>query len=188
VNRHRGATAALAALLLVALVPATAAAHSELVTSDPAAGSTLAAPPVEIIGDFSESIDPARSTMELRGPDGAPIAKGGVPAGGPDTRMAITGLPALAPGRYEVRWTTVTADDNGVERGTFTFTVAEASSSAATVAPTPGPTSAAIVSPTPAPTAAPAGGAPSGGDLLIPLAVLVVVLAGGAIWLLRRRR
>ena len=64
--------------------------------------------------------------MELRGPDGAQIASGGVPAGGPPTRMTIAGSRRWPPGVYEVRWTTVTADDDGVERGTFTFTVAEA--------------------------------------------------------------
>ncbi len=165
-------------MLLAALLPGIVRAHSELVTSAPAGGTTLTASPLEITGDFSEPMDPPRSSMELRDPDGRTIAMGGVPAAGPDTRMAITGLPALPAGTYEVRWTTVTPDDNGVGRGTFSFTVAPPSSS---------PT-ANGASPSPAPSAAPGGGTSSSADVLIPLLLLVAVLAGGAIWLLRRRR
>ena len=113
---------ALLALLALVLLPGTAAAHAELVVLEPGRPGGPHRPAAEITGDFSEEVDPTRSVMELRGPDGAPLATGGVPTGGPPTRMAIAGLPTLAPGVYEVRWTTVTADDDGVERGTFTFT------------------------------------------------------------------
>ena len=57
------------------------------------AGDVLAVAPTEIIGRFSEPVDPDRSSMELRGPDGSRVARGGVPDGGPLTSMAITGLP-----------------------------------------------------------------------------------------------
>jgi len=167
---RRAATAAFLALLAAALVPAVVLGHSELVSSSPADGTVFAAPPTAIGGDFSEAVDPARSSMELRGPDGARVATGGVPEGGPVTRMTIAGLPDLAPGTYEVRWTTVTPDDNGVERGTFAFIVA-----AATSAPTDAP------APAPAPDAA-------AGDLLLPLAVLAAVLVGGGAWFALRRR
>jgi methionine-rich copper-binding protein CopC len=177
----------LLSLLALVLLPGVAAAHSTLEASDPGAGATLTVPPTAITGDFSEDVDASRSSMELRGPDGAQIAKGGVPADGPPTRMAISALPALAPGVYEVRWTTVTADDNGVERGTFTFTVVEAAPGS-----TPAPTTtsvpiatttapAASPSPEPAPTAGP-------GDLLLPIVVLGAILVGGAAVFLRRRR
>jgi len=98
----------LLALLSVPLLAGVARAHSELVSSTPADGAVLAAPPTEISGDFSEAVDPGRSTMELRGPGGAQIAVGKVPDGGEPTRIVIDGLPDLAPGAYEVRWTTVT--------------------------------------------------------------------------------
>ncbi len=173
----------LLALLALVLLPGVAAAHAELEASDPADRATLTAPPTEITGDFTEEVDAARSSMELRGPDGAPIASGSVPGGGPTTRMAITGLPTLAPGVYEVRWTTVTADDEGVERGTFTFTVSKAApgttpASSTTPAVTPAPAA-------PSPEPAPATGS---GDLLVPILVLGAVLVGGAAVFLRRRR
>jgi len=168
------------ALLALALAPGTALGHSELVSSSPANGALLEEPPAEVGGDYSEAVDPGRSSMELRGPDGSVIATGGVPAGGPATSMAIVSLPALAPGVYEVRWTTVTPDDGGVERGTFSFTVAPAGGtpSATPVAATPAPVA------TPGP--APAPGVATG-DLALPL-VLLAVLGVGAAWLLLRRR
>jgi methionine-rich copper-binding protein CopC len=203
----RRALAALLAATVVAALPAAVAAHSELESSSPAAGEVVVGGPTEITGEFSEPVDPGRSSLELRGPDGARIARGGVPEGGPATRMTIAGIPPLAPGRYTVRWTTVTADDDGVERGTFRFSVEAATpapespepTSTATPlpppgeTPTPAPTSAAeptsAVEPTPAPTpqsdpASAAGPA----DVLVPLAVLAIVLGGGVAWVVRRRR
>jgi len=191
----RGALAALLAALVVAALPAAVAAHSELESSSPAAGDVVVGGPTEITGEFTEPVDPSRSSMELRGPDGAWIARGGVPEGGPATRMTIAGLPLLAPGRYTVRWTTVTADDDGVERGTFRFTVEAATpepeSPEPTSAPTPPPAPGATSTPPPAPTPAPQPDpAPAAGiaDVLVALAVLAVVLGGGVAWVARRRR
>jgi len=182
-NRPRATAAVTFALLLAALVPAGVAAHAELATSDPADGAILADSPREISGEFSEALDAARSTMELRAPGLlGPLATGGVPDDGPATRMAIVDLPTFAPGAYEVRWTTVTADDNGVERGTFRFTLVAATESPSPIAEpplTPAPAS----SPTPAPTTG-----STTGDLLVPLVVLAGVLAGGGVLLARRRR
>jgi len=203
-HHRRAALAAALSLLLAVLLPAAVGAHSELVSSNPADGATLTGPPLEISGDFSEELDTTRSVMELRAPGGGVLATGRVPDGGPATRMAIVDLPAFAPGTYEVRWTTVTADDDGVERGTFTFTLlaatpsptptAEPSSTpAATAPPSAAPPSAAPAptpapSPAPSPAPGPVAGSTTTGDLLVPLAVLAVILAGGAAWLLRRRR
>jgi len=177
------------ALLLTALPPAGVGAHSELVASDPADGAILTDQPREISGDFSEELDATRSAMELRAPDGSVLATGRVPAGGPATRMAIVDLPAIAAGTYEVRWTTVTADDDGVERGTFTFTLVAATPSPSPIAeppstepPFPSPTASA-----PSPTPGPATGSTTG-DVVVPLVVLAAILVGGGVWLVRRRR
>jgi methionine-rich copper-binding protein CopC len=185
--------AALVALAMLLALPASVAAHSELEASSPADGATVVSPPV-IVGDFSEEVDPGRSSMILRDPSGTDLASGGVPADGPATRMTIADLPPLAPGRYEVRWTTVTPDDEGVERGTFSFTV-----DAATPEPTTAPGAQTSASPNATPAATPEaapGAPPQGprpatggpGDLLIPLVALGAILAAGAIWLVRRRR
>lgn len=200
----RAILGALLASTLLATQASPAAAHSELVASSPAAGALVIGGPAEITGEFSQPVDSARSSMELRAPNGAPVARGGVPEGGPATRMTITGIPPLAPGRYSVRWTTVTPDDDGVERGTFRFTVEAPTASPSPSAPSPTPavtTSDPTTAPpatlpstaTPEPPATPAADIdpqPTAGtaDILVPLVVLGAVLAGGAAWLVRRRR
>ncbi len=200
----RAAIAALLSAGLLVALPATTVGHSELVRSTPADGDVLAVAPTEIIGRFSEPVDPDRSSMELRGPDGSRVARGGVPDGGPLTSMAITGLPPLSPGRYEVRWTTRTPDDGGIERGRFSFTVAEPTPAPPTATPAPTSTATPVATPSPSPTATPTATpaaasptvapgpdpGPTAGvvDVLIPLGVLVLVLAGGAAWLVVRRR
>jgi methionine-rich copper-binding protein CopC len=171
----RAVLAALLALAVFVASPAVVAAHSELLTSTPADGEVLSAGPDAITGDFSAPVDPERSSMELRGPDGTLVARGGVPDGGSVTQMTILEVPDLGPGTYTVRWTTVATEEEHaghVVRGTFEFTVAPA-----------------VPSPTPAPAPAPL---PAGGlaDVVVPLVVLGVVLAGGTAWLavLMRRR
>jgi len=107
--------------------PASVLAHSLIESADPVANSTITESPTLIVANFTEKIDPARSSMELRGPDGAVIAKGGVAPGDPEAlQMTITPTARLGLGTYEVRWTTVTPDDNGIERGTYTITIAVA--------------------------------------------------------------
>ena len=86
--------------------------------------------------------------------------------------------PDAGPGVYEVRWTTVTADDDGVERGTFTFTVAAADPSLdARGEPRPearraGTPPAAAAAPTPRLAVRPTPCRPAAGrlgDLLVPI-------------------
>jgi methionine-rich copper-binding protein CopC len=115
-----------AALALLVLGPAAALAHAELVTSDPANGTTLTASPVTVTATYKEAFDTKRSSMELLGPDGATRATNEPAAAATAESMTISGLGTLAAGTYSVRWTTITPDDNGIERGTFTFTVAAA--------------------------------------------------------------
>jgi len=207
----RRLAASAAALALVALMPAAVLGHSELEQADPAPGATISEAPTLIIADFTEAIDPVRSSMELRGPDGAVVATGGVAPGDPErVQMAI--VPAvLGPGTYEVRWTTVTPDDNGILRGTYTFTIAIAAVSASpassaapstppSVAPSAAPSTEASAAPSAAPSSQPATAAPSpsgGGSgtsggpdaaLIIAVVAVLAVIGGVAVYLVRGRR
>ena len=204
-----------AALALVALMPAAVLGHSELEQADPAPGATISEAPTLIIADFTEAIDPVRSTMELRGPDGAVAATGGVAPGDPERVQMTIVPPALGPGTYEVRWTTVTPADNGILRGTYTFTIAVAAASASPV-PTSAPSATPSTPPSAAPSAAPSMGAstapsaaptqpataspsPSGGGgssgssggpgaiLIIALVAVLAVIGGVAVYLVRGR-
>ena len=103
-----------------------------------------------------------------------------------DPKGMIAAPPPLGDGEYEVRWTAITTDDGFVERGSFKFTVA-VSASPSIEATDPGNTE------LPSATQAPSTVAPSPpasdatGDVLIPIAAMIVVIGVGLAWFLRRR-
>jgi len=182
--------------MVAALLPASVLAHAELDTVEPADGSTVEVAPTEIVMTFTQDVDIARSSIVVV-TGGTEVANGGeVDPAAP--RTMTLALPALEPGAYEVRWTTFSAEDGeGPERGvtTFTFTPPPPTS---TPVPTPTPEPSATPAPTaastPSPTASPAPSpsaetAPttSTADVLIPIIVAVLLIAGLAYWLTRRR-
>jgi len=164
----------LAAAVLLCLVTVTPVlAHAELVSSNPPVGSTVSAAPTTVTLSFSEDMDRATSSFSLVAPDGSTVGTGG-PAKDGDSTMTLGGLD-LAAGTYTVKWTSA-AQDGHIERGTFTFTVAEATAAPAT----PGPTVASVV-------AAPATPA-SGSDVLLPIVIGLAIVAVVGIAVLRRSR
>ena len=196
---RRRASALLAALALAVLLVPSALAHAELVTADPAPDAVVTG--VErIVATFSQDLDAERSSMQLRDASGAVVAEGGRDAD--DVRTMSIPATDLAPGVYEVRWTTFSTEDDELHRGTYTFEVAAAPAS---VRPTPSPTGPATAIPTPTPTEPPAtptptpdptptptagDGAgpapPDASDVLVPIAAGAVVLVLFGVSLLRR--
>lgn len=159
--------AAIAATLAFAALPVIVLGHAALVTSDPANGATIQTP-YTLVATFAEETDPARSTLVVENGSGAQVATGTVNAD--DATKMTAQLPALPDGVYTVRWTTVTPDDNGVERGTFTFNVGS-------------------VSTTPVPTPPTAGGASgSSNDVLIAVGLAVVLIVGVVAFVFLRGR
>lgn len=118
---------ALRALFLTAVLSAAvltagqASAHAKLVSSDPAANASVAAPKA-IRLTFNEKLAPAFSTFELAMADGmkAPV-KTTVSA----DRKTITGVPTgrLMAGAYKLTWHAAAADDGHRMDGTLAFTV-----------------------------------------------------------------
>ncbi len=110
--------------------------------------------------------------------------------------MMTVDLPALEPGGYTVRWQTTTADDQGVERGSFTFDVAASPTAAPTATPARTSSPVATMSPAqsqgPTPTATPAspiGPVPTGGnDVLLALILAGVVIGAVGLFLFTRTR
>lgn len=187
-----------ALFLLVAMAPV-AMAHSELDTSIPAADAEVQGSPPELITTWTQDLDPSRSSLEVRDSTGARVAMGGELGDGPrELRLA---LPDLAPGTYEVRWTSFSAEDGELARRTFEFTVVASAtpsptpsssptpppsvppSAAPTSAPTPSPTA----PPTPTPSAAPTEPVDSSGDVLLPILAAAVFVGVLAVWMRRRR-
>ena len=104
-------------VLLMLLAAAPAFAHAKLVSSDPAAGSSVKSPSM-IKMTFAEPLEPAFSTATLTDSTGKamPVPKS---VGG----STITLLPiAMKPGAYHVNWQVVGHDTHKL-RGSFGFKV-----------------------------------------------------------------
>lgn len=190
---RRVATLVLVAAMLVLLVPGLVLAHAELETAFPADKSTVTEPVAEVSGVYSEAMTPDGSSLVVKDATGATVARGTVDP--EDTsRMVATPAAPLGSGTYTVE-STANSTDQHTERVTWTFTVA--------VAATPSPTAVTTTAPSVAPTAAPATPLPSvgptpvpsadgsttgsGDDVLLPIIVALIILAGGAAYLLSRR-
>ncbi|MDQ6795790.1 MAG: copper resistance protein CopC [Chloroflexota bacterium] len=176
----RRAALALTCLLWLASAGA-AAAHSDLVSSDPAAGSTIGPlrdTPITLI--FSETLK-AGSKADIIGPAGK-IGTATIDRYD-STRLVFTPTAPLAPGAWRMEWTSI-ATDGDVLRGTILFTVAVV----ATASPSPTTSPAATTSPTPSPSPAPSHVNSTSSDVLVPMiaAVLAIVVLG--LVLLRSRR
>jgi copper resistance protein C len=182
----------LLALLAFLAIAGPALGHAELDTASPGPGDEVAGSPAELVATFTQDLDMSRTTMDVRDASGATVAEG--PQAGDGPRELRLALPPLAPGVYEVRWTSFSAEDSELERGRYTFTVLPAP------APTATPTSAATsvpttVAPIPSPSpgmATPVASAPpdvaaDGVTALLPIAVAAIALLAIGAWLLRRR-
>ena len=172
-------------------VPAAATAHAELETAAPGDGDEVAGSPAEIVLTFTQDLDMSRTTLDVRDASGATVAEGPRLGGGPrELRLA---LPALAPGEYEVRWVSFSAEDSELERGRYSFSVLP------TPSPSPAPSVAATTVPTTPSTVAPVTAAPSpvasappaptdgGAAALLPIGIAAIAIVAIGAWLLRRR-
>ena len=193
---RRVAMPVLVAVMAVLLVPGLVLAHAQLDTPTPADKSTIKTAVTEVSGTFTQRIKVDGSTLVVKLVGGGTVAEGGVDPGN-DHQMVVTPTSPLGSGSYQVEWTTNSAEDNEVARGTWTFTVAVAAPSptpavtaVASAVPTASvsipPSATASVQPTPAPSAD-GSSTGSGSDILLPIIVALIVLGAGAAYLLSRR-
>lgn len=113
---------ALAAMLVVLGAAPAAAAHALLERATPAAGSTVHQSPREVVLEFSESIEPAFSTVRVDDAKGARVDDGRAHVDAAHASILEVSLPTLAPGRYHVSWRVVSVDTH-VTEGSFAFDV-----------------------------------------------------------------
>ncbi|WP_410816876.1 copper resistance protein CopC [Micromonospora sp. 050-3] len=167
--------AAVLAVLVAVLIPASPAwAHNSLKTATPARDATLSSAPAEVTLEFMQRLDPAFTTIVLTDaakrklPTGAPVVTG--------AKSTVQVTDTLPNGTYTVAYRVVSVDGHPVQ-GSYPFTVADPTSSAAPVAN--------VSASAPAAAAVESGDGPSAGVLVAgaALALLVLVAAG----LLRRR-
>jgi copper resistance protein C len=149
-NRRAPILSAVMGLLLLLAGAAPTLAHAELVSSNPGAGSTVTDVRTVTL-KFSEALSADESSFKLVGPDGTTIGTGTVVS--PRT-MKLDGV-SIGPGMYTVKWTSA-ATDGHIERGKFTFTVADATAAPVTPPPTEAPPTEAPATPD-APSSEPVG-------------------------------
>lgn len=126
-----------------------AAAHDDLVGSDPAPGSTVAALPAQVTLTFSGAVlaEPGTAMVAVADATGSPLQVGDPVVSGAVVTQALTGAVS---GPVTVQWRVVSADGHPIS-GEFGFVVAApAPSPSSTTAPAPSTTG-------PAPSAATAG-------------------------------
>lgn len=162
----------LVAGLVLLLATGTAAAHDELVGSDPRDGATVATPPARVSLTFDRPVAAEFATITVIGPDGADYRDGAAKVAGPAVSVALR---AAGPaGGYTVGYRIVSSDGHPLQ-GSVGFTV--------TAGAPPSTAS------TPGPAAQSSTGAGSSGAPVWPWVLGgAVLVAGGAAVALRLRR
>ncbi|MGH6741091.1 MAG: copper homeostasis periplasmic binding protein CopC [Bradyrhizobium sp.] len=119
-NLHR--IGCLIAILAAILLPATSVhAHARLDHASPAVGSVGPAPKSVTLW-FTESLEPAFSTIEVQNAQGVTVQSGKASVDPANRTQLHVSLKALAPGTYKVIWRVLSVDTHRTQ-GDFTFSV-----------------------------------------------------------------
>ncbi len=94
-------------------------AHARLTSSVPASNAHVAEAPTSMTLTFDEQVKLASLTLSDGGKDTPVTFDHEAKA----AKTIALPLPTLSPGRYDVHWTAVSADDGHITKGTFAFTV-----------------------------------------------------------------
>ncbi|NYE37437.1 copper transport protein [Nocardioides cavernae] len=128
-------------LLQVVLGASPAAAHAELVETDPAEGAVVEVAPETVTLTFNEPVRLTSQEIAVYDATGDPVAST-AGANGAEVTVGLTGAADLADGTYVVSWNVLSGDGHPIS-GALTFSVGAPSAS---VAPPPEPeTSSAVV-------------------------------------------
>jgi hypothetical protein len=113
------------AALAIVLIGATAAnAHATLDQANPAVGSTVKPAPRTLTLTFTQKLEPAFSTVEVRDSKGGRVDTGKAQVDRANPAVMHVGLKPLAKGTYRVRWQVLSVDTHRTQ-GDFTFNVGE---------------------------------------------------------------
>lgn len=111
----------LVTVLFLALQPH-AWAHAFLDHADPKVGSIVTHSPAEVKIWFSEELEPAFSSIQVRDAQGKEVDKKDVRLADQNKSLLLVSLPKLVPGVYTVKWHVVSKDTHRTQ-GHFQFTV-----------------------------------------------------------------
>jgi copper transport protein len=129
----------LVALLMLALV-GTAAAHAELVSSNPAADARLAAAPAQVTLVFSEELAPDGNLVTVTDARGAQVDLKDTALDLNDPKrvtLTVSLKAGLGDGSYNVAWQNQSSDGHS-EEGNFNFSVGTAATAPSAALPATG--------------------------------------------------
>jgi copper transport protein len=132
------------------LMGAPASAHALLRSSTPADGAQLSAAPSKIVLEFTETPDPAVSSIQLLDSSGASVPSGKPqPVAGKPTELDVS-VGKLPQGVFTVTWRVVSKVDGHLTAGSFAFGIREspgatANHSSTTAPTTPSPAPASVI-------------------------------------------
>jgi methionine-rich copper-binding protein CopC len=107
---------------LSTLLPSAALAHAMLDHANPSVGSSQAVAPREVVLSFTEDLEPAFSTIEVRSENGSVMSSGKARVDPKQRTQLRVPLKALPPGTYKVIWRVLSVDTHRTQ-GDFTFRV-----------------------------------------------------------------
>jgi methionine-rich copper-binding protein CopC len=116
---RRGVVALLAAVVALVALPTAAHAHAHLVRATPADGSTVDAPPTELVLEFSGTVVAGKGSIHVFSPDEGEAQRGKPSVSGPRVTQRLT---SSAHGTYGVAYR-VSSEDGHVITGTTSFVV-----------------------------------------------------------------
>jgi methionine-rich copper-binding protein CopC len=109
-----------AAAVLLAATAATAAGHTEIVSSTPEAGANLPTAPSEVVITFDDELDPDASRFIVADAHGVDVGSGEVDLTIADRNVMKGAVTITEPGVYTVTYTIAGIDGHEIE-GTFSF-------------------------------------------------------------------
>ena len=105
--------------LLVSVMPVLA--HAMLDHASPRVGSTVAPAPREVVLWFTQKLEPAFSSIEVRNEQGVAMNAGKATVAGDRTQLRVL-VKALPAGTYKVIWRVLSVDTHRTQ-GDFSFRV-----------------------------------------------------------------
>jgi copper resistance protein C len=114
----------LVGVMALPLLGAPANAHAFLDHANPRVGNAVHTAPREVTLWFTQELEPAFSTLEVRDASGARVDSGKASVGPGDRKVMRISLKPLPAGTYQVSWRVLSVDTHTTE-GTFTFRVGE---------------------------------------------------------------
>jgi copper resistance protein C len=116
---RRGVAALVASAALIA-IPSLAAAHAHLESTDPAAGSNLDEPPIEVVLTFDGELQPDGTGFTVTDDHEHEVGSGELDLTVADRNVISGAVEISEPGIYTVSWTAV-AEDGHRDSGEFSF-------------------------------------------------------------------